>query len=74
MEDVDIDKMDIETNTDSHSIQCVASVSYDRQKKQFKYAGDHAQVFGKEKAEEMQAKQGKAIGAADNRFKLATKP
>ena len=56
MEDVDIDKMEIDTNTDSHSIQCVASVSYDRQKKQFKYAGDHAQVFGAEKAAEMQAK------------------
>ena len=46
MEDIDVDKMEIDTSVNSHSIQMVASVSFDRQKGQFRYAGDHAQVFG----------------------------
>ena len=48
MEAIDIDELDIDTSVNSHNIQCVASVSFDRQKKQFKYTGDHAQVFGTE--------------------------
>ena len=39
---------------DGHTIGLVASVSFDRQKRQFKYEGDHEQVFGKEKLAEMQ--------------------
>ena len=45
----DVDKLDIEPDVkNSHNIVCVASVSFDRQKRQFKYTGDHASVFGKE--------------------------
>lgn len=53
MDDIDVDKMDIDTAVNSHTIECVASVSFDRQKKQFKYTGDHAGVFGQETAQAM---------------------
>ena len=68
MEDIDVDSMEIDTNTSSHSIKMVASVSFDRQKRQFKYAGDHEGVFGKEVANQMKAKQGGAGAHAINRF------
>lgn len=64
MEDVNIEAMDIDTRVDSHNITCVASVSFDNQRKQFKYSGDHEKVFGKDQAAAMQVKQGGAVSAA----------
>ena len=73
MEDVDIDAMEIDTSVNSHNIECVASVSFDNQRKQFKYTGDHAKVFGKDQAAAMQAKQGGAVGAANRKFDEAAR-
>ena len=50
MKDFDVDDLDIDTDANSHNIVCVASVSFDRQKRQFKYDGNHEEVFGKEAA------------------------
>lgn len=50
MQDFDMDAQDIDTSVNSHNIQMVASVSFDRQKRQFKYDGNHEEVFGKDVA------------------------
>ena len=41
-----LDGLDIDTSVNSHIIECVATVSFDRQRRQFRYTGDQAGVFG----------------------------
>lgn len=64
MKTFDVDLEDIDTSVNSHNIKMVASVSFDRQKRQFKYDGNHEEVFGKDVADQMKAKQGGASSHA----------
>ena len=45
METVDMDAMEFDTG---HSIELIASVSFDRKRKQFKYSEGLDQIFGAE--------------------------
>ena len=60
MVDFDIDALEIDM---SHNIKCVASVSYDRQKNEFKFSDGCQQEFGDNLAGMMQ-KQGKTVSRA----------
>ena len=50
MDDFNVDDLEVDNDPSSHTIVCIASVSYDRQKAAFKYSGDHEGVFGQETA------------------------
>ena len=60
MTDFDVDTLDIDM---SHGIKCVASVSYDRMKNEFKFSDGCQQEFGDNLAGMMQ-KQGRTVSRA----------
>ena len=65
MDNFNLSSVEVES---THTIKMVASVSFDRNRKQFKYEGALASVFGKKRAEEMQARQGIATGYAQQKL------
>ena len=60
MVNFDVDALDIDM---SHQIKCVASVSYDRQKNEFKFSDGCKQEFGTSLAGMMQ-RQGRTVSRA----------
>ena len=65
MNDFNDDDYEIDT---SSTIKLVASVSFDRQKRQFKYSDGLDLVFGKEQADLMKMKQGTRSQHAVTKF------